>query len=104
MILVGDAAGADPIFGEGISFALGCGRIAARAIRAAFARQDFSFRDYRRRVLLSPLGQALTLRWLIAWILYSFQWRWIQILFWWVLKPLVALIGLLLVVNWARRG
>lgn len=104
VILVGDAAGADPLFGEGISFALGYGRIAARAIRAAFAGQDFSFRDYRRRVLFAPLGQALTLRWLIAWLLYSLQWRWIQALLWRGLKPIVALLGLLLVVNWARRG
>ncbi|MEZ0397151.1 MAG: FAD-dependent monooxygenase [Anaerolineales bacterium] len=104
VILVGDAAGADPVFGEGISFALAYGQTAARAIRAAFAKQDFSFRDYRRRVLLAPLGQALTLRWLIAWLLYSLQWRWLQALLWWVLKPLVALVGLLLVVNWARRG
>lgn len=104
VLLVGDAAGADPLFGEGISFALGYGRIAARTIRAAFARDDISFRDYRRRILSAPLGQALTLRWLIAALLYSLRWGWIQALLWWVLKPVVAIIGLLLVVNWARRG
>lgn len=104
VLLVGDAAGADPLFGEGISFALGYGRIAARAVRAAFARDDFSFRDYRRRILFAPLGQALTIRWLIAGILYSLRWGWIQALLWWVFKPVVALVGLLLVINWARRG
>jgi flavin-dependent dehydrogenase len=104
LILVGDAAGADPLFGEGISFALGYGQIAARAIRAALARRDFSFRDYRRRILGAPLGQALTLRWLIAWILYSLRWGWLQALLWWVLKPVIALVGLLLVINWTRRG
>ena len=48
VILVGDAAGADGIFGEGISIALGYGLIAAQAIRDAFARNDFSFHDYRK--------------------------------------------------------
>ena len=44
VILVGDAAGADGIFGEGISIALGYGLIAAQSIRDAFAQNDFSFR------------------------------------------------------------
>jgi len=61
VILVGDALGADGIFGEGISFALGCGLIAAKAIQDAIDKNDFSFRDYHRRILLSPLGQALTI-------------------------------------------
>ncbi|HWR67866.1 MAG TPA: NAD(P)/FAD-dependent oxidoreductase, partial [Desulfomonilia bacterium] len=62
VILAGDAAGVDPIFGEGISMALGYGAIAARAIKDAFETGDFSFQDYRRRVLCSPLGRALTVR------------------------------------------
>ena len=48
VLLAGDAAGADALFGEGISIALGYGGLAAQAIKEAFARQDFSFRDYRR--------------------------------------------------------
>jgi flavin-dependent dehydrogenase len=32
VLLVGDAAGADPLFGEGISIALGYGVVAAREI------------------------------------------------------------------------
>src|ERR1700690_1147603 len=38
VILVGDAAGADGIFGEGISIALGYGAVAAEAIQDALAR------------------------------------------------------------------
>ena len=59
LLLVGDAAGADALFGEGISIALGYGRLAAQAIQAAFASQDFSFRDYRGAILRSELGKAL---------------------------------------------
>ncbi|MCP4445474.1 MAG: geranylgeranyl reductase family protein [Myxococcales bacterium] len=51
IILVGDAAGVDPLFGEGISFALAYGEVAAESIDQAFTRRDFSFRKYRRQVL-----------------------------------------------------
>lgn len=67
LLLVGDAAGVDPLFGEGIAPALAYGQPAAQAIADAFARQDFSFRDYRRRVLDAPVGRYLLLRWAIAW-------------------------------------
>jgi flavin-dependent dehydrogenase len=69
-ILVGDAAGADPLFGEGIGYALHYGRPAARAIEAAFRSGDFSFRDYRRRVLLDWVGRDLTLRAISAALTY----------------------------------
>lgn len=46
VILVGDAAGVDPLFGEGISFALGYGVVAAETISDAFERNDFSFARY----------------------------------------------------------
>ncbi len=103
LILVGDAAGADGIFGEGISIALGYGHIAAHAIRDARRKGDFSFRDYRRRILLSPLGQALTFRTAVTRVLYHLRWAWFQKFFWRVLKPLVAAASLVLVLNWSRR-
>ena len=103
VILVGDAAGADGIFGEGISIALGYGRIAAEAIRDAIARRDYSFRDYGRRVLLSPLGQALTIRTGITQLLYRLRWAWFQKMFWRRLKPIVLAVSLVLVLNWSRR-
>jgi menaquinone-9 beta-reductase len=103
VILVGDAAGADGIFGEGISIALGYGLIAAQSIRDAIAQNDFSFRDYRRRILLSPLGQALTIRTGITHILYHLHWAWFQKFFWRVFKPIVALAAWLFVLNWAKR-
>jgi len=70
LLLVGDAAGADPLFGEGIAPALAYGKLAAQAAQDAFVRGDFSFRDYRRRILTSELGQYLLIRWLIAWASY----------------------------------
>jgi menaquinone-9 beta-reductase len=103
VILVGDAAGADGVFGEGISMALGYGHVAAKAVRDAFVRNDFSFRDYRRRILLSPLGQNLTVRAAITYILYHLRWSWFQKFFWRVLKPIVAITAWIIVINWAKR-
>jgi flavin-dependent dehydrogenase len=103
VILVGDAAGADGIFGEGISMALGYGRIAASAICAAIATQDFSFRDYRRRILTSPLGQALAIRTGITHVLYRLHGAWFQKFFWRAFKPVVAAVSFVFVVNWAKR-
>jgi flavin-dependent dehydrogenase len=103
VLLVGDAAGADGIFGEGISMALGYGRLAAEAISDAVMRGDFSFRTYRSRILRSPLGQALTIRTGIAHILYRLHWAWFQRFFWRLFKPVVAAISYAFVINWARR-
>jgi len=103
VLLVGDAIGADPIFGEGISIALGYGNIAARELIHAFERNDFSFRRYKVRVLTSPLGQTLLSRWLITYIIYSLKWKWFQILLWRILKPIVIAVSWIFVLNWGRR-
>ncbi len=71
VILVGDAAGVEGLFGEGIGPSLGYGRVAAAAIQHAFGSQDFSFRGYRGRVLRSAVGRYLLLRWLGAWLIYT---------------------------------
>jgi flavin-dependent dehydrogenase len=102
VLLVGDAAGADSVFGEGISMALGYGRIAAQAIQSAFARGDFSFRDYRGRVLRSPMGRALTVRTTLSYIYYNLQWRWLQRLVWHTLNWGLYLLGRWLVIDWAK--
>ena len=70
VLLVGDAAGAEPLFGEGIGIALAHSELVADEINAAFSRSDFSFSGYRRRLLFSSLGRYLLLRWLVASILY----------------------------------
>lgn len=103
VLLVGDAAGADPFLGEGISIALGYGALAAREIGEAFTQNDFSFGRYRSRVLKSPLGQALIARWFLTHTVYPLKWRWLQILIWRFLKPIVVLFAWLFVLNWGKR-
>jgi flavin-dependent dehydrogenase len=73
MLLVGDAAGVDPLLGEGIGPALGYGAAAARSIHQAFMREDFSFRGYRQQLLLSSVGRYLLIRYSIARISYRFS-------------------------------
>ncbi len=103
VLLAGDAVGADPIFGEGISMALGYGLVAAREIGEAFQRNEFSFNGYRRRVLRSALGQTLTARWVIAQILYRVRWRLLQKFFWRRMGGIIIAASWVFVLNWGKR-
>ena len=83
VLLVGDAAGADALFGEGISIALGYGEFAAQAVQEAFIKNDFSFRGYKQSILQAELGKALRRRTWMAKFFYrlrsarfqAFVWR-----------------------------
>jgi flavin-dependent dehydrogenase len=59
VLLVGDAAGIDPLLGEGIPFSLGYGHVAANSIIQAFKNKDFSFTTYKEQLLEHELGQEL---------------------------------------------
>lgn len=59
VLLVGDAAGIDPLSGEGISFCLGYGDVAANAIVHALDSKDFSFTNYREELLQHEVGREL---------------------------------------------
>ncbi|MFN2303291.1 MAG: hypothetical protein ACK2TV_06110, partial [Anaerolineales bacterium] len=82
ILLVGDAAGADPLVGEGISFALGYGEVAALTIDNAFSNQDFSFEDYRHRLLDHPLFHQLDIRTRLARVAYKIQNPWLTRSLW----------------------
>lgn len=103
VLLVGDAVGVDAIFGEGISMALGYGNLAAQEIAESFQRGEFSFHRYKRRLERSGLGQTLFARWLIAQVIYTFKWRWFQILLWRILKPIVLFTAWTFVLNWSKK-
>lgn len=59
VFLVGDAAGVDPLMGEGISLALEYSAFAAEATQAAFHSGDFSGQHYAHLVERSWLGKKL---------------------------------------------
>jgi flavin-dependent dehydrogenase len=60
VVLVGDAAGAEPLMGEGISFALEYGKFAAQAVLAALRTRRFELADYTETIARSWLGKKLT--------------------------------------------
>jgi menaquinone-9 beta-reductase len=103
VLLVGDAAGADALFGEGISIALGYGGYAAVAIRDAFHRQDFSFQDYKQALLRSEMGKSLRRRTWWAKFFYRLRWRSFQHLFWHHLGPIIMWVLHHYMIGWARR-
>lgn len=82
VILVGDAAGADPLMGEGISFALGYGTVAAQALEDAFAREDFSFATYRDIIMADSLFKQLEIRTKLARFAYVLKYPWLFRLSW----------------------
>ncbi len=77
VLLVGDAAGADPLVGEGISIALAYGDVAAQAITAAFKAQDFSYDDYGERILNHYILWQLPGRVRLARLAYWLKFPWL---------------------------
>lgn len=103
ILLAGDAAGVDALYGEGISLALGYGKFAACAIKRAFETGDFSFREYRPALLRSEMGKALRRRTWFAKFFYGFRSGRIQALFWHKLGWAIEWIVRTFLIEWARR-
>lgn len=76
ILLAGDAAGTEPLLGEGISYALNSGRMAADSAVDALRKGDFSFSDYDRRVAWSAQGIRLRLLRAIAGLVYGDRGDW----------------------------
>jgi menaquinone-9 beta-reductase len=92
ILLVGDEAGFDPLFGEGIAFALAQGRLAAGAIRDAFRTGDFSFADYPARLRADKVCGGLAVRSALARRVYALRNPRHLRLLWRVGRPLLWLI------------
>jgi menaquinone-9 beta-reductase len=71
IVFVGDAAGLEPLFGEGIASALGIGRMAGQVAFEALRTNDFSFSDYEKRIRLSSIGSMMRRRQMVARRIYS---------------------------------
>jgi flavin-dependent dehydrogenase len=103
LLLVGDAAGADALFGEGISIALGYGKVAARAIQEAFSSRDFSFKDYKRSLLRTPMGRALRRRTWFAKFFYRLRFAPFQAFLWRRMGWFIAWAMRTFFIGWAHR-
>jgi menaquinone-9 beta-reductase len=66
VLFAGDAAGVEPLFGEGITSALGLGKLAAQSAFDAIRSDDFSFSDYDDRIRVSPTGIMMRRRHAVA--------------------------------------
>ena len=75
VLLVGDAAGVDPLMGEGISFAFEYGRYAAEAIAQALRASAFDFAAYEAAVAQSWMGKKLRRLELATRLFYGPTWR-----------------------------
>lgn len=71
VLLTGDAAGVDPLFGEGITSALALGMIAAQTAIDAIKTNNFSFSDYEKLIRSSSIGRTMRRRRLLARRLYT---------------------------------
>lgn len=97
ILLVGDAAGVDPLLGEGISFAIAYGEAAAAEINEAFKKDDFSFFTYKKRILKHPVLKQLKIRTTMSRMLYRKNGPVVSALTW----SLIALLFKMTV--WYRR-
>jgi len=102
VLLAGDAAGVCAFFAEGISIAIGYGRIAAESIARGFATDDLSFADYRPALAKSPLGRSLWRRWLLANAVYRVRSRAAHRLLWHHGGPAIEAFVKRFIFNWSK--
>jgi hypothetical protein len=77
-LLVGEAAGVDPITGEGIPQALGYGERAGRYLAQCFEARDFRFEDWGDKIRGERFGFDLVLRAGIAPHFYGNERAWLE--------------------------
>jgi flavin-dependent dehydrogenase len=71
VLLVGEAAGIDPVLGEGIPQAIFYGHTAARYLARAHAAGDYRFGDWRKEALGARVGVDLRIRAAAAPLIYG---------------------------------
>jgi len=71
VLFAGDAAGVEPLFGEGITSAIVLGTVAAQSAHKAIRSGDFSFTDYEKQIRSSSIGSMMRRRHMVAKRLYS---------------------------------
>jgi hypothetical protein len=71
-------------------------------LRDAFARGDFSFKDYRERVLNHRIGRFLRRRATVAGLIYRVHSRRLLRFLWWNLGPLVGRLAEHVLVDWGE--
>lgn len=75
VVLVGDAAGAEPLMGEGLSFAFEYGKFAAGEIVSALRSRGVDFSGYTERFARSRVGKKLFRLAVTSRLFYGPAWR-----------------------------
>ena len=70
-LLVGEAAGIDPFFGEGISYSIEYGMLAADSLAEAMYAGDFSFEGHMKKLKWSRVGKELMMAWMASKLFYG---------------------------------
>jgi menaquinone-9 beta-reductase len=78
VLLVGEAAGIDPVLGEGIAQAILYGRAAGRFLADSAARGDWSMRGYKQRIWADRVGFDLRIRAAATPLVYGATRPWIE--------------------------
>jgi flavin-dependent dehydrogenase len=78
VVLVGEAAGIDPVLGEGIPQAICYGATAGAYLAHAVSRGDYRFGDYRSAVMSSRVGLDLKIRSALLGLVYGRRRAWIE--------------------------
>ncbi|MSP12684.1 MAG: FAD-dependent oxidoreductase [Chloroflexi bacterium] len=87
VLLAGDAAGIEPLMGEGIAYALQYGEVVSQALADAWRSEDFRFVDYRERLLKHSVGRSLTLKTRLAHFAYGgLRWSPVMRLSWMIVN------------------
>ena len=73
VILIGDAAGLEPLGGDGISAALWYGQFAAGELSDAYKKGDWGFSGYTERLAASDLGKHLRVKLRQARLVYGIR-------------------------------
>jgi len=94
VMLVGEAAGVDPITGEGIAEAIQYGSVAGAYLADKLTRGQQDLTDWRRHLLRSPVGADLLLRRWGAFLCFKYARRPVELLFARVPKVLDLAAGL----------
>jgi menaquinone-9 beta-reductase len=71
VMLVGEAAGIDPVLGEGIPQAIGYGAAAGAYLARCLTAGDLSFAGWSRALLRSRVGLDLRIRSRLPWLVYG---------------------------------
>ncbi len=77
-LLVGEAAGVDPVAGEGIPQALSYGELAGRYLHERFAQRDLRFEDWSHRVAWAFFGKDLRFRARMVEMFYGRDRPWLE--------------------------